>query len=454
MANNVLPDPLNVDVVAGFQKSAYGELISAGLEPEVQVSAQYNTFVDVTTVALGTASAVAEGGEFVATAGVGAADFVAIFSDSQIVSRPGQGSLARFTARFDVGLPLSRISAGVTSAADGLSFGYVEDVFGISYFHGGLSSINELQITTPAGGSENATVTLDGVGFTVPLTSGTVEQNALEIADSLSAQALLYSSSQNGDTVIIRSIFAQALTGSFTFSSSTAAGTFTEIEEGLLPTDEFVARADWNVDIKSDLDPQKINNYSIRWNGSIEYFVQDSATGDDVLVHIFSITNTRTEPMFGINTFRIGWDAFNFGNTTPVSVRGTRGAAFNEGKRVLTSSTRADLNSLLGVGTSLVNVITIKCRDVFGNKTNLGMIEPLSANIASTGNNKNAIVEIIRNADLTGGLDADYQYHDKASSITQINKIACDVSGGETAGLFVLTPDSVRLIEGPAVTAV
>lgn len=440
----------NIPTSQQLQKSAYGEIINAELVPEIQISAEYNTFVDTNSFTIGTGLAVIEGGEFTLKA-TSAIDFAGIFSDDQIISRPGQGSVTRFSARFVGGMAGSRVTAGLVSTGDAIEFGYLDEEFGVFYDHSGLNGISELQITTSASGSEDATITLDGIPFTVPLTSGTVEHNAFEIVASLTAQTPFFVFSQNEDTVIIKGLFASAQVSLFSFVSSTAVGAFTQISVGAAVTTTFTAQADWNQDVKSDLDPSKTNYYTIRWNGDIEFFIQDSATGENILVHTLELPNKSEIPMFSINSFRIGWIASNTGNTIEISVRGTHGAAFNEGERILTSPTKGSLNSVSGVSTTLVNILTIRSRDVFGNKTNLGMIKPISINASATGNNKNAIIEVIRNATFSI-LEPNYSYHDKEVSIAQLNKISSVVSGGESAGFFVIGPDKERTIDGPTIT--
>ena len=434
MSNNVTQD---------LQVTAYKELVTESLDPEIQVSAKYDLPIDVDSVVTGTGTAEVTGGEFVVTSN-GAFDFSAIFSERLIISRPGQGSVTRFTARIDQGVVGSRLSAGVTSAGDGMSFAYIDGVFGVAYDHGGLNSINELQITTPAGGAENATVTLDGTVFIVPLTSGTPQHNAVEIVNFINANTIFFTCSQNDDVVIVRGVFAFPAVGVFGFSSATAVGVFTEIEEGLVAANEFVAQADWNENKKPDLDPQKINCYTIRWNGAIEYFIKDEATGEEILVHMFKLPNTRVTAMFSVNAFRVTWGAFSTGAADVLSVRGTQGAAFNEGRRKLLTQSKASFSIVPSLGGSLVNIITIKCRDVFGNKSNQSRVIPMLVDAAVTGNNKNVLVEIIRNATFSSAVDPDYSYHDKDSSIVQVSTAKSVVTGGEIVGSFALSPDDSR----------
>lgn len=410
-----------------LQQTAYKELLSAQLDPEIQVSAEYNTTGSVSQIATGSSTTGAIGGEFFGTVGTGTNDVAAIFSAGQIITRHGQGSLFRFSARFDAGLVDSRMTAGGGTASDAVLFGYEGAEFGVFYSHDGAVVVYELQITGAAGGSEDATITIDGTGYTVPLTVGSVNHNASEIATSLNSQVALYNFSQNGDTVVLRSVFAAPETGAFTFSSATATGTFTQLAAGLVPERDFTAQADWNFNTKDGLDPSKTNYYTIRYNGSIEYYIQDEETGCDILVHMAKLPNTRSSPIFGNSSFRMVWSVSNSGNTTPITIYGGHGSAFVEGIKRQRPPTFSEENDELGIDTTLTNILTIRNRQVFGTKVNLGRIIPDLATAFSEGV-KGTAIEVIANATFAG--ETDYSYEDKQDSIAEIDTTANEVTGG------------------------
>lgn len=410
-----------------LQVTAYKEILNAQLSPEVQVSAEYNSTGQVDVLATGASSAGAIEGEFFTTSGTGSTDVGAIFSKSQIIPRHGQGSLFRFSARFEDGVADMRSSAGGSTASDSIVFGYEGVEFGVFYTHDGAVVVYELQVTGAAGGGENATITINGTGYTVPLTVGTVQHNAFEIAESLNSQVALFNFSQNDDTVVMRSIFAAPESGAFTFSSSTATGTFTQIGAGLMPTRDFTAQANWSVDTKPDLDPSKTNYYSIRHNGDIEYYVQDQDTSEDILVHRQGLPNTLTGPIFGNASFRMVWSVSNLGSTTPVTVRGSHGAAFVEGLKKLRLPTHSAEGDATGVGVTLTNIATVRNRQVFGTKVNLGRIIPSVVSAFSEGT-KGTEIAVFLDADVAG--DTDFQYFDKEESLAEIDRTPGAVTGG------------------------
>jgi len=427
-----------------FQMTAYKELLAAQLSPEVQISAEYNSTGQVDVLTTGSSTAGAEDGEFFATSGTGATDVAAIFSKNQIIPRHGQGSLFRFSARFDGGVADTRLSAGGSTASDAVLFGYSGVNFGTFYNHDGAVIVYELQVTGAASGGENATVTINGTGFTVPLTAATVQENAFEIAESLSSQVALFNFSQNDDTVVMRSIIAGPETGAFTFSSSTATGAFTQLGAGVDTIRDFTAQTDWNVDKKPDLDPSKTNYYSIRHNGDIEYYVQDEDTGAEVLAHRQGLPNTLTRSIFGNASFRMSWFVSNTGSTTPVTVRGSHGAAFVEGLKKMRLPTHSAEGDATGVGTTLTNIATIRNRIVFGTKVNLGRIIPSVISAFSEGT-KGTEIEVILNADVAGVTN--FEYIDKDESIAEIDRTPGAVTGGTLlASKVFLTDTEINLL--------
>lgn len=426
-------------VTDSLQKTAYSDLLTAQVNPEIQVSAEYNSTGEVDQIATGSSTTGATGGEFFATVGTGSTDVAAIFSKDQIIPQHGQGSLFRFSARFDAGVADMRSGAGGATASDAAIFGYNGEVFGTFYTHDGAVIVYELQITGASSGSENATITIDGTGFTVPLTVGTVNHNAAEIAASLNSQVALFNFSQVDDTVVLRSIFSGPEVGAFTFSSGTATGVFTQIAPGVTAIRDFTAQTAWSVDKKTDLDPSKTNYYSIRYNGDIEYYVQDEATGNEVLVHRQGLPNTLSSPVFGNSSFRLVWSISNLGNTTPITISGGHGAAFVEGiMRIRKASVSAE-NDATSIGTTLVNILTIRNREVFGTKVNLGRFRPKLASAFSTGT-KGTEIEVLRDATFSG--ETDFSYLDKAVSITEIDTTANTITGGDLLVAKVFLSDS------------
>ena len=423
-----------------LQQSAFGELMASARDPEIQISAQYDTSVLVRELAVSGGSTEITGGEFTASSGTDPDGFAAIFSDNLIIAKPGQGAEIIVGARFEAGIAGNRQSAGAASASDGIVFGFEGTEFGVFFTHDGRVQVEELTITTPAGGNEATTITINGDAFTVDITAGTSAHNAAEIADSLNLQVALYNFTQNQNQVVCRSIFAAPETGSFLFSSpGSAVAAWSQVSDGVVATDEFFAQDAWNRNtlLSGDfiLDPTKVNTYKIIHNGDISYYILNGDSEEFVLVHRVIHTNTEQSSLFSVASFRLVWSSTNSGATTDKVVRGTFAAAFNQGRKVQTTGTESAFNTVTAVGTDPTNILTIRCREVFGTKVNLGRILP-SGITSATDSTKGAIIQVIKNATFADELN--FSYQDKEGSIAEIDTTETLVTGGEVLSSFAI----------------
>lgn len=425
--------------------TAFGDLKAERMTPVIQISAEYGLLNQVLTVVDAGASGITSvvDNKFTSQSGIAADGVAAVLSLRLLTYRPGQGALARFTALFTTGVALSRQLAGLITAENSFAFGFIGADFGIIHAHDGESEYQELTITTPAAGSENATITVDGVGYTVPLTAGTVQHNAFEIAESLTAQVPNYDFTSNNDQVLAQAVL-NGPGGSFAFVSATAVATWVQITVGVLPDTDFTPQDEWSEDtfIKwrsdvndSEFDPTLGNVYAIQVQylgfGGIKFFIEDPNTADFILVHIIKFANTSTLPSVTNPSFRIGWVARNFGNTSNLTVAGASAAGFIEGAFAVSTPPRGDDHDQLSVGTTLTNIITFRNRLNFNGKRNRAELLPLLLSL-STQANKSAFFQIIANP-IFGG-DMDFNYIDKSGSLMEVAKDAVIISGGQLIG--------------------
>ena len=70
------------------------------------------------------------------------------------------------------GVAASQQAAGLITSENSYVFAFLGTVFGIAHAHGGVSENQELTITTPAPGSESATITVNGVTIAATTDSG------------------------------------------------------------------------------------------------------------------------------------------------------------------------------------------------------------------------------------------------------------------------------------------
>jgi len=442
-------------IVKNLPKTAFGDLISESYTPVTQISAEYGLLgqtLTVTDSASSGSNSIVDN-KFTSQTGTAADGLGSILSLRQLKYRPGQGAIARFTAVFSVGVANSQQAAGLVTAENSFVFGFLGENFGIFHAHNGESEAQELTVTTPAAGSETATVTVDGFAFSVPLTVGTVQHNALEISASLNAQVSNYSFTANNDQVVAQALLP-VVAGSFAFSSATAVAAWVQITVGTPAIVEPFFQSSWNIDtmLTGDtadvLDPLKGNVYAIQYQylgfGAIKFFVEDNKTGDFILVHIIRFANLNTVPSVSNPAFRVGWFAQNLGNTTNLTIQGSSAGAFVEGKIKRNTPPRSDSNNQLSVGLTLTNIIAFRNRIHFGGKVNRAEVFPLLAT-ASTDANKAAIFEIVANP--TFGGDVNFTYVDKDNSIMEIATDSVSVSGGVAIGTLTVAAGSSEVIQ-------
>lgn len=387
-------------------KSAFGEQLVAELEPFIQATANYNlvpsNFREFSATG-GTTGA--SGGMFFAQTGTSVGGYGAIQSFRSLNYKAGQGGMARFTALFTTGVANSWQGVGLISVGDELSFGYNGATFGIWYRHNGEPEIRTVTVTGAAGGSENLTLTLNGTGFTVPLTAGTTAHNAWEIADWINGDATasaLWHADNVDSTVILAALSDGAKSGSYSFSSSTATGTIAQTTAGVTKTSDHIAQTDWNINTFADLDPTKGNVYQVEYQylgfGAITFSVEDGESGAFVEVHRIRYPNTATAPSLGNPSLRLGIYAVSLGSTTDLTVKSASMAGYIQGTAAKTRNPRAvDHTQSLSNGAE-TTLIALRNRKTYNGKFNQVEIAPELLSIANEGS-KNVKVKVRASTD-------------------------------------------------------
>lgn len=416
--------------------SAFGEILYTTNHPVIQLDFTHIVPPRTETFAVlsGSAARDAASGTMVVSTGTTDSALAAFTSKRSLVYRPGQGNMLRFSAMFTDPVADSTQAAGAQSATDGFTFQYSGTVFGINYRHDGAVELRELQITTFSTGAETATVTVNGTAYSVNLTgSGSLVGDANEIADSLTSQDPLGRYQQVGDTVLYRAAFPDPQTG-FTFSSATAAATWTTTTTGVDITEEFIPQTSWNMNVKADLDPTKFNVYQIQYQylgaGAIEFFVEDSTTGRFVLVHRIQYANTRTAPSLKNPNLPLAIFVISEGSTTNLSVATGSMAAFRQGD-FLDSGQAVSAQNTLATTTTEQSLFTVKVRDEVGGLALLGEADIRTLTV-DTDSTKGAIFNLW--ADAIVGAVQNFAYVDKAASLMMIDTTQATVSGGKLIG--------------------
>jgi len=419
-----------------LQVTAYGDIASNQSTPVIQASAQYGILKDVTAVAGISGVANAVDSKFHCESGTNAAGFGAISTSESIVFRPGQGEKDLFSARFSAGQVGSEQFAGLINTNEGGGFGYNGAEFGILVRTGGAIEIQELTVTTPAGGAENATVTVDGTGYTVPLTAGTTQFNAIEISDSLTAQVAGWFFEAVDNQVIATAFIAQVVSGAFAFTSGTAVAAWAQAAAGVLPVDDWTNQADWSEDPLPALEPDKINNYKIQIGPNIGYFsVHDSETNSYTLVHVINANNFTQDLIIQNPTFGHSWYALNRGATTSVTTEGSYSGLYREGPDIIVNADSSIRHTITGVTSTPVPLITLRGRSAISDVINLAKAIIRGIQITSD-STRTLFVAILSDATLTG---AEFQYVSEADSILEVDTSATAVTGGTGISISGLT---------------
>lgn len=441
-------DYMSFDPQQKLSVSAYNELRVENSNPITQISSRYDLLSQVLTVvdtaSSGTNTVISD--KFTCQTGVASDGLASILTLRQISSRPGQGLMSRFDAIFTTGVANSQQAAGLITSENSYVFAYLGEEFGIAHTHGGVSETQELTITTPASGAEVAVITINGTAFNVNLTSGTVQHNAFEIAISLQSQVSNYSFTSNDDQVVAQSLLSGSQ-GSFLFSSATAIASWVQEHAGASAVLDFTNQADWSEDtrltgsVNEILDPTKGNYYQIQICsnfGVVRFYIEDSDTGEIVLVHKKTNANLTTLTNVTNPTWRLGWLAQNLGNTTNLTCSGSEAGAFIEGNSRRNNPPKSDKHNQLGVGTTLTNIMTFRNRIHFGGKVNRVEVFPQLISVSSQAN-KSTFFEFLINPTFSG--DLDFFYLDKDNSVMEAAIDSVSVTGGEVIGSLTIKPD-------------
>lgn len=437
-----MPDDIAIN---NFPLTAYDQLLVSNSTPVAQITAHYGILDDALAVNLGGTTTTANS-NFIASTGTGANNVSAIVSSREIQYRAGQGMRCEISALFTLGVANSTQQAGFLNSESAFCFGYNGADFGILHSRGGALENQELTLTTGAGGSENATINIDGNPYIVPITAGTTEENAYEIATYLDANVPGYNFSSVQSVVYALAQLPDFGGGSFTFTSSTAAGAWVQITTGTLATETWVNKVDWN-GVGVTIDPQKGNVYQIQMQylgyGGIFFWVKDPLTSRFALVHTIHYESTDIIPSVANPIFRTGWACRNTGNTSDIIVMGASAGSFTEGMIHYDGRPKGLCRENLSVTTALENILTVRNRLTFNGEANRAEIIPLFLSL-STDTTKTAVFEIILNPVVTGALTFE-RY-----GVNSLMEFADDqvlVTGGDVIACFDVSASGALLVD-------
>ena len=467
---------------------AFGEAIVSQISPAFQLDGLYgindeNEF-QLNKAGSGTQS-VDDNGLMTVSSGTTDSSFATLRSKRSVRYRPGQGSLARFTAMF----PDSHVDgyqqlAGFINQSDILGVGFnfgdttvlpeKQDEFAILRRQNSKAQVAQFTIETSSSGPETIRITLNDENFDVPIGPGILEENTAELGTATYTGWIVdYYDNQlfflfNGPPT--------PLTGAFSILNQTVdgtlSGTYTNLQEGAAPNDNWTYQSDFNLDkldgtgpSKMQIDPTQLNVFQIdfRWLGAgrIRYSIEDPATGVLFPFHIDLYANKNTQPSISNPSLRIGYGVVNadptIGTGTDVEVKGASMMGSIEGQviRNVTTKSVSFTNTYNPGLTPLTEhcLLTLKNNRVAtAGKPNVLnqrelIINSISAAIKDNGQSGDSIlVHIYKNADSTPNA-LTYSLLDTLMSYSTTQSIINANQEGKRISSFAVTSNSDLTID-------
>ncbi len=364
--------------IAG-QVSAFGEPLAISPTAVIQLDAIYGTTSDVIqTYNNGTgSSAGADTQLFRVQSGTTQGGYGVLRSKRFMRYRPGQGIVTRFTAAFTQGSAGSLQFAGLANQENRVAFGFDGTRFGVVRSTGGKAHITLLTMTVAPNATQTATITLNGIPYTVTLGNTSVDVAMQTIVNRVGGYGGWLIQQTNGASLWLSPTLGP-LNGTFSFTSTgNAQATFVTKQVGIAQTDYWTYQEDWNID-KMDgsstistnpsgmtLDHTKLNVYQInmRWLGAgvISYAMEDQASGTLVYVHKEYYVNQHNTPHTLNPSFKITYAAYNTTGTANMTVTGASVYGAVEGTIFQNELNRAYGNSKNNLAQNqLHHLLTIK----------------------------------------------------------------------------------------------
>lgn len=373
---------------------------------------------------------------------------VSVRTRRNLVYRPGQGSMGRFTAMFSTGVAGTIQFAGFGNAETSLGFVTNEyGYFGVVRSSGGVRQVTNINIDVKSSNAQNATVTLDGKAFTCAVTNGaTVDVTAAEIAFcDYSTQYPGWSAQAHRSSVTFIPAIPGVLSGSYSLTFPTSgSATASQKSTGKNPNVEFIPQANWNLDTMDGtastsnpsgqyIDYTKLNVYQIQYQylggGAITFYAENQNSGELIGIHRIKYAGREYSPSISNPTMPFVISARNVGVAGGVTIKSASIAAFNQGIYRDLGQQRA-YSVTKTIGTSFVPILTLNnSRESINqvNAVNQREIAPISLNISNTGTKGMEII-VVEQARL--GTDRYYSYVSTNTSPARVDYTATSYTNG------------------------
>lgn len=440
--------------------SAFGDVVTSDITPVAQAEAVYGlinsveTFIDATP---GTGSVDTNSGNFRCQTGTGVGGYGVIRTSRPVPYRPGQGCVYRFTALFD---HANRVAnslqfVGAYSSTNGFVVGYDgANSFGVMHRTGGQHEIRVITLSAGASGAETLTLTLNSVGYSIPLTSGTTAHNAYEIEQWLndSANQGVWEAYQNANTVVLFGLNVGALSGTYSFSSSgTAAATIAQTTAGATNTETWVYQGSFTHDqldgtgpSRMTIDTEKGNVFEIALPylgyGAVDVKIQNPETRRFFTFHRWKFPNSRTTPILNNPTLKVGMAAASLGSTTNLTVQAGSFMGGIYGKLLPQERSRGVSNQKASISTTLTSIVAIRVRSVFNGAVQLAEFLPKIISVGAEAG-KSVTIKVLLNP--TFASNTNWQYVEEDQSIIEYDTTGGTFSNvGTEVATFVVFGDS------------
>jgi hypothetical protein len=306
-----------------------------------------------------------------------------------------------------------------------------------------------------ATGVSNATITIEGVAVTVPLSNaGAINPsiNAWEIAAE--SYATINDVGWNAFAESNKAVFIRKKTGpisssTFTFSHATATGTFAQTVAGENATILKIGQSEFNFD-KLDgtgpsgmiFDPTKGNVFQIDFQylgfGKIDFSIE-AEDGQFITFHEIKYNNKNIVP--SLSNPSVSWvmNAYNHsgGSSNSVFIKSASAALYTQGERVYPAISYAKVSSKSNLNAARVPVLSIRHSQLYNGRLFLGetILKSISLGINAS---KPVNVELVINGTLNNTANFTPIGGD---SVMLVDTSATSISGGYTYDAFTLSKD-------------
>ena len=425
----------------------FGELITSNLIPVVQISNKYqNDPANMSNMEVFSATGGSvdnDSNKFRCQTGTSIGGYGVTRSKETLNYHAGQGIEAKFTASFTQGVPLSIQFAGMFTVTDTIAFGFDGEDFSALHSYGGISNVEEIEVT--ATGAGTCTVQLDGDSVGIAVTNSDTETNAEEIRAGLFADPTIgakWRFEQVGSKCFCIANNVGVKAGAMSISGGVTA-TITQNKTGTAKTDNHTPQSNFNLPGApfEGFDPTKLNIYKITLGylgvANIIYSIYNPAISDFVDVHTIEWANQQNITTIINPNLKIGWTSASLGSSgTNLTVEGASAELSLQGDNINLNDVHSSQGNKTSVGSANdINILTIRNRTILNNLYNLAKVFPLRVS-ASNDHNKPIIISIYKNATISG--TQNYSYHDEYDSAVSV-----DTSGDVVTGTDLIDSFSV-----------